>query len=187
MRTLLLFGDSNTHGTMPLPHIGFAGRFSREDRWSGRLQRLLPGWEVINEGLPGRTTLHDDPLDGAHKNGLAMLPGLLETHWPVDAVLIMLGTNDLKGRFALSANDIAMSLEKLILCIRSSAAGPEGAAPHILLVSPPPIIETGWIGEIFQGGAAKSLGLGGQIRAVADRQNVPTMVGMVLSSVMTPP
>lgn len=172
MRTLLLFGDSNTHGTLPLPHIGHMGRFGRNDRWPGRLQRLLPDWEVIAEGLPGRTTLHDDPVDGAHKNGLAMLPGVLETHWPVDAVLLMLGTNDLKGRFGLSATDIALSLEKLVLCIKASGAGPTGA-PQILLVAPPPIIETGWLGEIFTGGAAKSRGLAAQIKVVADRLGVP--------------
>ncbi len=49
-RTLLLFGDSNTHGTMPMADLEESGRFSRDDRWAGRLARLLPEWEVINEG-----------------------------------------------------------------------------------------------------------------------------------------
>ena len=95
-RTLLCYGDSNTHGTMPMPDLGFQGRYSRDERWSGRLQRLLPDWEVIAEGHPGRTTVHDDPVEGAHRNGLTVLPALLETHRPVDAVLLKLGTNDLK-------------------------------------------------------------------------------------------
>ncbi len=68
-RTLLLFGDSNTHGTMPMADLEESGRFSRDDRWAGRLARLLPDWEVINEGHPGRTTVHDDPVEGAHRNG----------------------------------------------------------------------------------------------------------------------
>ena len=173
MRSLLLFGDSNTHGTMPMPELGFAGRFSRDDRWSGRLQKLLPGWEVINEGHPGRTTVHDDPIEGVWRNGFSVLPALLETHRPVDAVLIMLGTNDLKHRFSLNAGDIALSLEKLVLFIRAFGAGPGGAAPGILLVAPPPIIETGCLAEIFEGGAAKSQGLASRIKAVADRQGVP--------------
>lgn len=172
MRSLLLFGDSNTHGTMPMPDLGFCGRFPREERWAGRLQRLLPEWEVINEGHPGRTTVHDDPVEGAHRNGMTVLPALLETHRPLDAVLIMLGTNDLKQRFSVNPGDIALSLERIILFIRSFGAGPEGGAPGILLVAPPPIIEVGCLAEIFAGGAVKSQGLAGRIRAVADRTGV---------------
>ena len=172
MRTLLLFGDSNTHGTMPLPDLGLSGRFSRHDRWAGRLAHLLPEWELINEGQPGRTTVHDDPVEGAHRNGMAVLPALLETHRPLDAVLIMLGTNDLKQRFAVNAGDIALSLEKIVLFIRSFGAGPDAGAPGILLIAPPPIIETGCLAEMFAGGAEKSRGLASRIRAVADRQGV---------------
>ncbi|NJM82751.1 MAG: SGNH/GDSL hydrolase family protein [Tabrizicola sp.] len=172
-RTMLLFGDSNTHGTMPMPDLGVFGRFPREERWAGRLSRLLPDWEVIAEGHPGRTTVHDDPVEGAHRNGLTVLPALLETHRPVDVVLLMLGTNDLKGRFSLNATDIALALEKLILVIRASGAGPEGAAPAILLVAPPPIVETGCLAEIFEGGARKSEGLSRRIAEVAARQHVP--------------
>ena len=73
MRSLLLFGDSNTHGTMPLPDLGVSGRFDRDERWPGRLRTLLPDWEVIDEGHPGRTTVHDDPVEGAHRNGLTVL------------------------------------------------------------------------------------------------------------------
>ena len=173
MRTLLLFGDSNTHGTMPLPDLGFSGRFPRDERWAGRLARLLPDWDVINEGQPGRTTLHDDPIEGAHRNGLAVLPALLETHRPMDVVLIMLGTNDQKQRFSVNATDIALSLERLVLFIRAYGAGPDGAAPGILLVSPPPILEAGCLADIFAGGATISHALGPQIKAVADRQRVP--------------
>ena len=79
-RTLLLFGDSNTHGTMPMADLSDTGRFGRGERWAGRLQELLPEWEVIAEGHPGRTTLHDDPVEGPHRNGLTVLPALLETH-----------------------------------------------------------------------------------------------------------
>lgn len=172
MRSLLLFGDSNTHGTMPMPELGVSGRFARDERWAGRLARLLPDWEVINEGHPGRTTVHDDPVEGAHRNGMTVLPALLETHRPLDAVLIMLGTNDLKQRFSVNAGDIALSLERIILFIRSFGAGPEGSAPGILLVAPPPIVEGGCLAEMFAGGADKSRGLASRIKAVADRQGV---------------
>ena len=173
MRTLLCYGDSNTHGTMAMPDLGFAGRFSREERWTGRLQRLLPDWEVIAEGHPGRTTVHDDPVEGAHRNGLTVLPALLETHRPVDVVLLMLGTNDLKERFSVNAMDIALSLERLVGVIRASGAGPDGAAPGILIVAPPPIEEVGCLAEMFAGGAQKSHALGARISAMAERNGLP--------------
>jgi lysophospholipase L1-like esterase len=172
-RTLLCYGDSNTHGTMPMPDLGFQGRYSRDERWSGRLQRLLPDWEVIAEGHPGRTTVHDDPVEGAHRNGLTVLPALLETHRPVDAVLLMLGTNDLKERFSVNAMDIALSLERLVRVIRASAAGPSGAAPGVLVVAPPPIEEVSCLAEMFAGGAAKSRQLASRIAAMAERNGLP--------------
>lgn len=172
-RTLLCHGDSNTHGTMPMPDLGFQGRYSRDERWTGRLQRLLPDWEVIAEGHPGRTTVHDDPVEGAHRNGLTVLPALLETHRPVDAVLLMLGTNDLKERFSVNAMDIALSLERLVRVIRASAAGPSGAAPGVLVVAPPPIEEVSCLAEMFAGGAAKSRQLGPRIAAMAERNGLP--------------
>ena len=173
MRTLLLFGDSNTHGTVPMPDMGFSNRYGREDRWPGRLRRLLPGWEVIEEGHPGRTTVHDDPVEGAHRNGLTVLPALLESHRPLDVVAVMLGTNDLKERFSVNATDIAHSLERLARVILASGAGPGNGAPGVLLVAPPPIIEVGCLAGMFAGGAAKSRALAAEIRAAAKRVGVP--------------
>lgn len=172
-RTLMLFGDSNTHGTMPMASLSDLGRFGREERWSSRLQALLPDWEVINEGHPGRTTLHDDPIEGPHRNGLKVLPALLETHRPIDVVLIMLGTNDLKQRFSVNPGDIALSVQRLVHEIQSSGAGPNGGAPDILVVAPPPVEEVGPLAEIFAGGAAKSLSLGDRIRTIAERNGLP--------------
>ncbi len=170
MRTLLLFGDSNTHGTMPMPDFGFDGRFDREERWATRLARLLPEWDVIAEGLPGRTTVHDDPVEGAHRNGLTVLPALLESHKP-DVVLVMLGTNDLKERFSVNAGDIGLSLERLSRVILAWGAG-RGAVPGVLLVAPPPILETGCLATMFAGGAAKSRGLAAEVQAAARRAGV---------------
>ena len=76
MKTILCYGDSNTHGAMPMAAAGDMRRFGKEDRWPGILLRELePDLEVIEEGLPGRTTVHSDPIEGAHKNGLAHLAG----------------------------------------------------------------------------------------------------------------
>lgn len=172
-RTVLLFGDSNTHGTKPMPDLGGAGRFDRDERWAGRLAKLLPDWEVIAEGHPGRTTVHDDPVEGEHRNGLTILPALLESHKPIDVVLVMLGTNDLKPRFSVNAADIGHSLERVVRVIRAGDCGPDGAAPGVLLVAPPPIVEVGCLKEMFAGGAAKSQGLARAVEAAARRVGVP--------------
>ena len=172
-RTILCYGDSNTHGTKPMPDLGAMGRFGRDVRWTGQLAALLPGWQVIEEGLPGRTTVHDDPIEGAHRNGLAVLPAILESHRPIDVVILMLGTNDLKQRFSVTALDIALSLEKLVLAIRASGCGPQGRAPGVILVAPPPILEVQDLGAMFAGGEAKSHELGPRLAALARGLGVP--------------
>ncbi len=173
-RTILCYGDSNTHGTPPMPDLDAMDRFGTDVRWPCRMAADLgPGWIVIEEGHPGRTTLHDDPVEGAHRNGLTILPAVLESHRPIDLVILKLGTNDLKPRFSVNAADIAMSLGRLIEVIRLSTSGPGGGAPQVLLVAPPPIVETGCLADIFAGGAALSRALGPACQAVAKRQNVP--------------
>ena len=88
---------------------------------------------------------------------------------PVDLVIVMLGTNDLKYRFAATASDIADSIEVLVRSIQRSEAGPAGAQPAVLIVTPPPMLEIGWFAEMFLGGAAKSLQLAGLFRDTAKR------------------
>jgi lysophospholipase L1-like esterase len=158
-RTVLLYGDSNTHGTLALAHFDDRRRLDRGQRWPGLLAAALPGWHVIEEGLPGRTTVHDDPIEGDHRNGLSVLPAILESHRPLDLVVIKLGTNDLKPRFAVTARDIALSVGRLIRAVLAAGCGPADGAPAILVICPPPILETGCLSEIFAGGAAKSRAL----------------------------
>ncbi len=173
-RTLLCFGDSNTHGTMPMPTLDALGRFDRDTRWTGQLQKLLPDWHVIEEGQPGRTTLHDDPVEGAHRNGLTVLPAILESHREIDAVILMLGTNDLKGRFSLNATDIALSLEKLVLTIRASARRAEADRRRKCCSWPRRrSSKSVRLGEIFGGGAVKSQDLGARIAVSAKRVGTP--------------
>ncbi len=172
-KTLLLYGDSNTHGTMPMHAPGAMGRYAHRHRWSTMLAAALEGWEVIVEGHPGRTTVHDDPVEGAHRNGLTILPAILESHRPIDVVALILGTNDLTFRFSVNAADIAQALERLVRVIRASGAGPMGGAPGILVVAPPPIRELGPLAGIFAGGAEKSRTLGAGIGAMAARNGLP--------------
>lgn len=169
-RTLLCFGDSNTHGTTALAGPLDMGRFDRATRWPGVAAAALgPGWHVIEEGHPGRTTVHADPVEGGHKSGIAALPVLLESHRPLDVVAILLGTNDLKARFSMGPADVAQALERLVACVRGSDAGPGGSAPGVLLVAPVPVGETGIFAAMFAGAAGKSRALAPLVSAAAAR------------------
>ncbi len=169
-RTVLVYGDSNSFGTQPMPTLLANERFAPEIRWPGVMADTLgSGWQVVAEGLPGRTTVHPDPIEGVHKNGLAVLPAVLESHAPIDLVILMLGTNDLKARFQVPPVEIAAGVERLVRHIRQDVTGPGAAAPALLLVCPPAVHEVGCLAEIFAGAAPKSLRLGGFYAEVAAR------------------
>ena len=173
MKTVVCFGDSNTYGTPGMPDADFWGRYGPDERWPGVMRVALgEGWTVIEEGLPGRTTVHDDPVEGADRNGLKALPMVLGSHRPIDHLVIMLGCNDLKARFAVTPADIAASVGTLVRTAKASPAGPDGQAPAILVVAPAAIIETGFLGDMFQGGAVKSAELGRHYAATAARFGV---------------
>lgn len=137
-RTIVCFGDSNTWGYVP----GSAGeRFPAEARWPVRLQRALgEGWHVIAEGLNGRTATVDSPISEG-RNGLSYLLPCLQSHAPVDLLVIFLGTNDVTPRYGLSDDDVALSVGRLVKVARAAEAGPRGLAPEILVLCPPPIGE----------------------------------------------
>lgn len=113
-------------------------RMSPDDRWTGVLDKELgDDYSVIEEGLPGRTTVWDDPLHGVYKNGLNYLIPCLDSHRPLDLCILQLGTNDLKKRFSLSSQEIARGISVLIEVIHNSGTGPGGLKPKILLIAPP--------------------------------------------------
>lgn len=183
-RVVLCYGDSNTHGTAPMATLEDLGRLGPAERWPGVLAAELgAGWRVIEEGLPGRTTVHPDPVSGAHKSGIAVLPAILESHRPIDLVAIMLGTNDFKARFQVPPVEIADSIERLVLTVRTSFCGPGAGAPDVLAICPPPVLEAGCLAEIFEGGAARSARLAGFLAPVAARRGAGFLdAGEVIAS-----
>jgi lysophospholipase L1-like esterase len=133
-RTVLCFGDSNTYGSVP-GELG--GRFAQDVRWPGVLARELgEGWYVVEEGLPGRTTVFEDPLS-PYRRGADYLPPCLASHTPLDVVLIFLGTNDLKARLAAGASDIAAGVGALARTALDSGSGPGSETPRVLLLGLP--------------------------------------------------
>lgn len=134
-KTILCYGDSNTYGYDPVS----GKRLPEGVRWTSRLKELLgPGYKVIEEGCNGRTTVFKEP--GAEwKNGLEYLKPCLNSHKPVDLVILMLGTNDLKTMFHAAAKDAAAGAERLVQIIREFTLEKQGSSAKILLVSPPEI------------------------------------------------
>ncbi len=173
MPTVLCFGDSNTHGTVPMQDFQDRRRYGRFDRWPGVMaQTLGDDWYVIEEGNGGRTTVHDDPIDGEHRAGRRILPALLESHRPLDAVIIMLGTNDMQARFVASASDVARGVERLVREVKNSDAGLDGDHPSILVVAPVPVEEVGIFAETFAGAAQKSRALAPLLAEMCARLDV---------------
>ena len=136
------------------------------------MQRELgPATHVIEEGLNGRTTVFDDPIEPGRR-GSDYLPPCLRSHAPLDLLILALGCNDMKKRFSASPGDIANGAERLIHIARAEAVGPGGAPPAILLVAPPPIARLTDFAEMFEGAREKSLLLAKRYRDVAERLNV---------------
>ncbi len=165
MRTILCYGDSNTWGYDPASE----DRYPLAQRWVSVLARELgPAYQVIAEGLNGRTTVWPDPVEGEYKSGKTYLLPCLESHQPIDLVVLMLGTNDLKHRFGLSAWDIARAAGTLVEMIFLSPWGPEGMPPQVLLLAPPPTCVAGTVFEdMFAGADETSRDLGRCYRAIA--------------------
>ncbi|MBN2045988.1 MAG: SGNH/GDSL hydrolase family protein [Anaerolineales bacterium] len=137
MKTILCFGDSNTWGYNPVD----GSRHSASQRWPGVLRTNLgTGHWIIEEGLNGRTTVYDDPPTEGRNGKTYLLPCLL-THMPLDLVIVMLGTNDLKMKFSSSAYDISRGLAALVEIILKAGVGRNGTTPEIIIVSPALIIE----------------------------------------------
>lgn len=167
MKTVLAFGDSLTWGF----DAENQARHAYEDRWTSVLQKGLGhGVRVIAEGLNGRTTAYDDNLADCDRNGARVLPTLLETHKPIDLVVIMLGTNDLKRTVVGHAVEAMKGIERLVKLVRNHDWGFDYEAPEILIVSPPVVRETAnaVYAAMFRGAIAESAMLASLYRDFAD-------------------
>jgi lysophospholipase L1-like esterase len=132
MKRIVCFGDSNTWGYKAIT----GERYSEEERWPCLLQKMLgPGYKVEEEGLNGRTTVFDDPVE-EHRNGADYIECCMDTNAPIDMLIIMLGSNDLKRHLGNTPFFIARGMELLVRKAQKSGCGRDGKAPDILVVSP---------------------------------------------------
>ncbi len=165
MPRILCYGDSNTWGFSSVPEPP-APRYGRADRWPCVMASALGAdVELIEEGLNGRTTDIADPthpeITGAGLDGAAYLPACLASHLPLDQVVILLGTNDLKAMYARSPLRIAVGAARLLAIVRDIGAGVGTTydSPDVMLVCPPPLGEMSHFTEMFAGGHAKARAL----------------------------
>lgn len=165
----MAFGDSNTYGMPPMRDRTTIERFDAETRWPQVANAALPGWTVIEEGLPGRTAGDAvDPIMGPHIAGPIGLQIALCSHGPIDLLTIMLGTNDTKTHFARTPQQVAGAVAGLIGIAREDEMQARHGGFDILLICPPPVIETGILRETFIGAAATAQALPPLYQALAD-------------------
>lgn len=167
---ILCFGDSNTYGYIP----DGSGRFDESVRWTGLLQkRLGQDFHVIEEGLCGRTTVFQDALREGRR-GVDLIGTLVESHNPIDILVVMLGTNDCKTRYGASAGTIAKGMEQVIEQAKTAAQkSASGKIPQVLMISPillgKGVGEEGYDTEFDEKSEYVSTELANAYRKVADR------------------
>lgn len=159
MVNILCFGDSNTWGTIPCSalKVSTQKRYNSNERWTALLQKSLKEkHQIIEEGQPNRTVVHNAPFNG-DKSGIRYLKQCLEQYSP-QLIIIMLGTNDCKKRFNLCAAEISQGMSTLVkqTLSFSQAQYQSKIATKILLISPPSIHEVAHYSKMYAGGAEKS-------------------------------
>lgn len=148
MKNILAFGDSLTWGFI----AGTWERHPFDVRWPNVLAAGLHGKaRVIEEGHNGRTTVFDDPTTGDDRNGARILPVLLSTHQPLDLVIVLLGTNDIKFANRCRAFDASMGMGRLVQIIQTFPYQAWAPKPQVLIVAPPALVHTDdeWFNDLW--------------------------------------
>mgnify|MGYP002713114908 CR=1 FL=1 len=167
MEQILVYSDSLTWGIIP----NTRQRLSFDKRWPGVMEKSLKDTgldiRVIENCLNGRRTVWDDPFkDG--RNGSLGLSQVIEMHSPLKLVILMLGTNDFQCTHENNAWMSAQGTARLINIIRQAPVEPGMPIPHILLVSPPKIIEPrGPIANKFRDAEKRNSGLASELANIA--------------------
>ena len=168
MKTVLAYGDSLTWGSVP----GKAERHARADRWPDVLATALGDRvHVVSDGLRGRSTAYDEHLADCDRNGARILPTTLYAHAPVDLVILMLGSNDLKPGVAGTAIAAMQGMRRCVEIVKTHSARMAGVEPaEVLIVAPPAIVETAdpFYAGMLAGGVEQSAMLASLYADLAD-------------------
>lgn len=185
-KNIMVFGDSNTWGWNPCNDLVQPPvRWNDDVRWTGVLQNLLgDAYQVLNEGLNGRTTVWNDPIE-EYRCGKDQIIPALDICAPLDLAIIMIGTNDLKIRYSVSAQDIANGAALILDKTLNQTGAFRNNTPRVLFICPPPLgpVENGVFANMFEGNYAKSTQLSKHYRTVAESRNVTFLdAGTVVKS-----
>ena len=145
MKNILIYGASNSWGNIAgtfNPQTMLHQRYEYGIRWPSVVQKLLGAdHHIIEASLNGRSTCFDEVgIIRPSRNGLATLPGILEMNYPLDLVIFMLGTNDVKMQYNASVERIVEGMHQLIRVVKSSHFGRNNQAPKVMLMAPPPLV-----------------------------------------------
>lgn len=163
MSVILCYGDSNTHGSKPAKENQPFARYARGVSWPDKMGAVLgTNHLVISEGLPGRTTVHDDQISGGMRSGIKLLSAILHTHDPLDLLVLMLGTNDLKSQFLSSSFEIAQSVDRIIKETKWHAPGLD-----IIIISPASVLPSGVMADLFSGAEIRQKDLSTHLQHIA--------------------
>lgn len=171
---ILCYGDSNTWG-----YISGSDhqRYGKSERWTGILSNLLGDkFEIIEEGLNSRTLISNDTRPGKEgKNGYEYLIPCLDTHDPIDLVVLMLGTNELKATYNKSANEIGEIFESyFVKVILNRKSQMYNRYPQLLIVVPPVVNENAQYcqnNNKYLGASLKSEKLSNIYKEIAEKNN----------------
>lgn len=170
MKRILCYGDSNTYGYdgRRMPVDWTSGRFDENTRWTCLLEKNLgEGYRICEEGLNGRTTVFDDPLEYG-RSGIASIDIAFKTHQPVDLIMVMLGTNDLKDQFYVSADVIASGMERIIIRLKELISESLNTETKILVVAPANVSRTSQ-GDYMYGFSDRSVREGAALASCYER------------------
>ena len=178
MKRILCYGDSNTWGTDDKTH----NRLDEKTRFTKLLQKKLgKNFEVIEEGMRSRTLAIDDikPPKG-NRNGASYFAQSVYTHDPLDYIVIMLGTNDLKNRFNKDAKMCANELEEFYVSfVKNTLSKVLVNTPQIIIVAPSLIKD---IDPDFAGAEEKSKFFNEEYSKVATKNNCIFVDNSILES-----
>lgn len=185
-KNIMVFRDSNTWGWNPCNDlVAPLQRWDDDVRWTGVLQNLLGDeYKVMNEGLNGRTTVWNDPIE-EYRCGKDQIIPALDICAPLDLVIIMIGTNDLKVRYSVSAQDIANGAALILDKTLNQTGAFRNNTPKVLFICPPPLgpIENGVFADMFEGNYEKSTKLSAFYRDAAKARNVAFLdAGTIVTS-----
>ncbi|MCP9236411.1 GDSL-type esterase/lipase family protein [Lewinella sp. JB7] len=153
-RSLLVIGDSN----------GAAAQ-----GWVAQLQQIRGGGPLVNTSVSGNT--FGFPDDGVERNTLENLTPYLRRGYAemgaIDEIIIALGTNDCKEKFADRREEIGRHLQTLLQRTRAFFAERGQEVPRIVLVTPPPAGADDRVSTEFRGVKACTATLSDFLREIA--------------------